>query len=113
MQALPVDGDVSVREFLAAGGLHGFSTADMFPGVTHPARLKKGREYVGVVTGMLRGRRVEHTVSFTASRDQDLEPFVRGRANTPDQDRVFVVHPHGSAPMLFVSGTIRSAEVPA
>ncbi|MFF7681513.1 hypothetical protein ACFZA2_02040 [Microbacterium sp. NPDC007973] len=32
--ARPVDGDMSVREFLTAGGLRGFTTADMFPGVT-------------------------------------------------------------------------------
>lgn len=113
MQALPVNGDVSVREALTAGGLLGFTTADMFPEVIRATRLTKGGEYTGVVTGMLRGRRVEHMVSFTASRDQELEPFVRGRANTPDQDRVFVVHPHGSAPMLFVAGTIRPAEVSA
>ena len=31
--ALPVDGDVSVREFLTAGGLRGYTTADMFPEV--------------------------------------------------------------------------------
>lgn len=34
VQALPVDGDVSVREALTAGGLRGLTTADMFPGVT-------------------------------------------------------------------------------
>lgn len=34
VQALPVDGGVSVREFLTAGGLRGFTVDDMFPGVT-------------------------------------------------------------------------------
>ncbi len=32
--ARPVDGDVSVREFLTVGGLRGFTTSDMFPGVS-------------------------------------------------------------------------------
>lgn len=75
--------------------------------------LIKGRQYVGAVTGMLRGERVSRDITFTAARDQDPEPFIRDREDTPDQDRVFVVHPHGSAPHLFVAGSIRPVAVSA
>lgn len=71
--------------------------------------LNKGQTYVGAVTGMLNGKRVSRDVTFTAARDQDPEPFIRDRESTPDQDRVFVVHSHGSAPQLFVTGSIREA----
>lgn len=75
------------------------------------ATLTKGTRYVGTVTGTLRGERVYRDVEFTASRDQEPEPFVRRGegSTTPDQDRVFVVHPHGSAPALYVAGSIREA----
>lgn len=78
-----------------------------------PVGLIKGRQYVGAVTGMRNGERVSHDVTFMAARDQAPEPFVRGREGTPDQDRVFVVHSHGSVPQLFVAGSIRPAVVPA
>jgi hypothetical protein len=72
--------------------------------------LTEGARYVGTTTGTLDGVRVSREVEFTASRDMKPEPFVRGRYGTPDQDRVFVVHPHGSAPALFVTGSIRAAQ---
>lgn len=73
--------------------------------------LVKGKRYIGTVTGTLRGERVYRDVAFVASRDQTVEPFVRRGegSTTPDQDRVFIVHPHGSAPALYVTGSIREA----
>jgi hypothetical protein len=50
-------------------------------------------------------------VTFTASRDQETETFIRDRETTPDQDRVFVTRPRGSAPMLVVAGSVHAAEV--
>lgn len=76
----------------------------------HVFALVKGARYVGTVTGTLRGERVYRDVPFVASRDQKPEPFIRGSKTTPNQDRVFVVHPHGSAPQLFVTGSIRPVE---
>lgn len=70
--------------------------------------LSKGARYVGTATGVLHGERVYRDVTFIAARDQEPEPFTRGKAS-PDQDRVFVQHPHGSAPQLFVAGSIREA----
>lgn len=69
--------------------------------------LTRGETYIGITTGVLRGVRVEKDLTFIASRDQDIEPFVRDREGSPDQDRVFVVHSHGSVPQLFVTGSIR------
>ncbi len=86
---------------------------DFTPADAGMVGLIKGRQYVGAVTGMLRGERVTRDVTFTAARDQDPEPFIRDREDTPDQDRVFVVHPHGSAPHLFVAGSIRPVAVSA
>lgn len=78
----------------------------MIPVVTS---LSKGASYVGTVTGIIRGERVYRDVEFVAARDQLVEPFVRRGIGsvTPDQDRVFVVHPHGAAPELYVTGSIR------
>lgn len=69
--------------------------------------LTQGETYVGTTTCVRRGARVERDVTFVASRDQDIEPFIRDRDGSPDQDRVFVVHSHGSVPQLFVTGSIR------
>jgi sensor domain CHASE-containing protein len=73
--------------------------------------LRKGVRYVGTTTGVLRGQRIYHDVTFTASRDQETETFIRDRETTPDQDRVFVTRPRGSAPMLVVAGSVHAAEV--
>lgn len=70
--------------------------------------LNKGDRYIGTSTGTVDGVRVFREVEFTAAREMKPEPFVRGRYRTPDQDRVFIVHSHGSVPALFVSGSIRS-----
>lgn len=78
-----------------------------------PVGLIKGRQYVGAVSRIYGGQRVSRDVTFTAARDQDPEPFIRDREDAPDQDRVFVVHSHGSVPGLFVTGSIRPAVVPA
>lgn len=72
--------------------------------------LTKGTRYVGRTTGTVDGVRVYSEVAFMVSRDMKPEPFVRGRFGTPDQDRVFIVHPHGSAPALFVKDSIRPSE---
>lgn len=77
------------------------------PDIEYAEALVKGSLYVGTTTGMLNGVRVYRDVDFIASRDQEPEAFVRGRVTTPDQDRVFVVHPHGSVPALYVAGSIR------
>jgi hypothetical protein len=77
------------------------------PEVAALQRLTQGETYIGTTTGVLRGARVERDVTVIASRDQDIKPFIRDREGSPDQDRVFVVHPHGSVPQLFVTGSIR------
>lgn len=70
--------------------------------------LIKGRRYVGTTTGTLDGERFYRDVEFTASRDQELEPFIRDRVSTPDQDRVFREYENfGSVPMLVVAGSLR------
>ncbi|KQQ65731.1 hypothetical protein [Microbacterium sp. Leaf320] len=70
--------------------------------------LVKGRRYVGTTTGTRNGERIYRDVVFTASRDQEVEPFIRDRASTPDQDRVFREYDKfGSVPMLVVAGTVR------
>lgn len=70
--------------------------------------LRKGSRYGGTTTAKNRGDRVFRDVEFVASRDQVPEVFIRDRVETPDQDRVFVQHPpFGSAPCLFVAGSIR------
>jgi hypothetical protein len=68
--------------------------------------LITGEMYTGTVTGKVGGERVFKTLTFIAARDQEPEPFIRNRETTPDQDRVFVQHPHGSAPALFIAGSI-------
>ncbi len=72
--------------------------------------LDKGQKYTGVTTGKRRGERFYTEVTFIASRDQEVEPFIRDRVSTPDQDRVFREYEDfGSVPMLVVAGSIRSA----
>ena len=72
--------------------------------------LLKGRRYVGTATATNGGVRIFRDVEFVASRDQDPEGFIRGREETPGQDRVFVQHPRfGSWPCLVVAGSIREA----
>lgn len=70
--------------------------------------LVPGTRYVGTVTGVLDGRRIHHEVEFVAARAQ-VEPLVRDRETTPDQDRVFVQRGSSSYPTLFVAGSIRPA----
>ncbi|EQM83384.1 hypothetical protein [Microbacterium maritypicum] len=70
--------------------------------------LIKGRRYVGATTGTRDGERFYRDVEFTASRDQEVEPFIRDRTSTPDQDRVFREYDNfGSVPMLVVAGSLR------
>lgn len=70
--------------------------------------LAKGKSYTATTTGTLRGERIYHDVTFVASHDQVVEPFIRGESTTIDQDRIFHVQlPHGSVPMLVVAGSIR------
>lgn len=70
--------------------------------------LLGGRRYVGSTTSTLNGERFYRDVAFTASRDQEIEPFIRDRASTPDQDRVFREYENfGSVPMLVVAGSVR------
>ena len=71
--------------------------------------LIKGRRYVGTTTSTRNGERSYRDVEFTASRDQEVEPFIRDRASTPDQDRVFREYEKfGSVPMLVVAGSLRA-----
>ena len=72
--------------------------------------LTKGQTYRARTTGVLDGSRVYREVTFTASRDQAVEPFIRDREGTPDQDRVFRTYDNfGSVPVLVVTGSIESA----
>lgn len=104
----PQDGDrgiLLVREHYPRPGTLWERVAEREPRVM-PLRLRKGARYIGTVTGKRRGERFYHDVAFVASRDQYPEAFIRGR-ETPDQDRVFVQHPLGSVPSLYVTGSIR------
>lgn len=80
--------------------------------MTALAALEVGKRYVGTVTGVLDGERIYSEQGFTAAR-ATIEPFIRDREATPDQDRVFAVrhprHPESASPRLFVAGSIRPA----
>lgn len=76
--------------------------------MTHTETLVKGQRYKATTTGTIRGERFYRPVTFIAARDQEPEPFIRGREMTPDQDRVFVASHFGSEPRLYVAGSIHS-----
>lgn len=70
--------------------------------------LVKGQRYTAIRTGRKNGLRMDRVITFTASRDQEPEPFIRNRTS-PDQDRIFVRGFAGSVPELVVAGSIRPA----
>ena len=71
--------------------------------------LTKGQTYTARTTGTLDGVRIYHDITFTAARE-GIEPFVRDREGTPDQDRIFHTYKDfGSVPALVVAGSIRHA----
>lgn len=74
---------------------------------TVTTQLVPGQSYIGITTGMRRGVRIYHAVAFVAARST-VEPFIRERETTPEQDRVFMVRERfGSSPALFLRGSIR------
>ena len=70
--------------------------------------LTKGARYVATATAMRNGARTYRTVTFTAARGGEPEPFFR-TGLAPDQDRVFVERDGSSIPALFVAGSIVAA----
>lgn len=73
------------------------------------ATLTKGQTYTATTTARNAGIRIYHDITFTASRDQTVEPFIRDRESTPDQDRVFKEYnDFGSVPVLVVTGSIKA-----
>lgn len=78
--------------------------------------LTAGQKFTATVTGTLRGQRFFRERTFVASRDQEVEVFIRGEGRI-DQDRVFVRQatrhaelPWISVPELIVAGTIITKE---
>lgn len=73
--------------------------------------LTKGQTYTARTTARnAAGVRIYRDVTFTASRDQAPEPFIRDREGTVDQDRVFRSdRKFGSTPMLVVAGSVTPA----
>ncbi|MEU9805458.1 hypothetical protein [Mycobacterium sp. NPDC050853] len=77
-------------------------------------KLTKGQKFTAAVTGIDRyGVRLFRLQTFTASRDQDVEPFHTPTTRTGiPQDRVFVEHQcvsgtEPNVPALVVTGSIR------
>ena len=70
--------------------------------------LIKGQTYTAQTTARnAAGVRIYRDITFTASRDQDVEGFIRDREGTVDQDRVFRSDARfGSTPLLVVAGSI-------
>lgn len=81
--------------------------ASLRPGAPVTA-LVAGERYVATTTAKRAGKRFFCTLTFTAARSMTPEPFIRGSATTPDQDRVFRVLRGDSAPELVVTGSIRA-----
>lgn len=74
--------------------------------------LIKGKVYTASTTYRnATGMRKYREVTFAASRDQEVEPFIRDRESTVDQDRVFRAEGmYGeSGPLLVVAGSIEEA----
>ena len=85
------------------------------------SHLRQGQRFTAQTTAKVRGQRIYRTQVFTASRDQDVEPFDNHDPDNhdpddiaPPQDRVFVEQASSidptvvvSAPELVVWGTIR------
>jgi hypothetical protein len=77
------------------------------------AAIRRGQRYRGKIAYTLLGVRGEREVTFVAARDQDPEPFIRGRVSTPDQDRVFIFQRGAMAPLftvpaLFIADSIEA-----
>lgn len=70
--------------------------------------LTAGQTYTARTTARnAAGVRIYRDITFTASRDQAIEPFIRNRETTVDQDRVFRADRRfGSSPLLVVAGSI-------
>lgn len=72
-------------------------------------KLTKGEKYTAWTTFTKDGIRGFRVISFTASRDQEVENFIRAEERIP-QDRVFRTNgKFGSTPALVVSGSIKEA----
>ena len=73
-------------------------------------KLTKGEAYTAWTTFKRDGVRGFREITFTASRDQDVEEFIRGEDRMP-QDRVFRIQRGiGSSPLLVVAGSIREVK---
>ncbi|MGV9482091.1 hypothetical protein [Gordonia aichiensis] len=77
-------------------------------------RLRKGQRIAVLTTGVLAGKRIYTNLTYTVSRDQDVEvEFISESDGRPAQDRIFVEQktrfwdiPTISVPLLVVSGSI-------
>lgn len=73
-------------------------------------KLTKGEAYTAWTTFTNNGVRGFREITFTASRDQDVETFIRGEDRIP-QDRVFRDRQgFGSMPELVVTGSIKAVK---